>query len=99
MSKEDLWKFLELIKADASVSDRISKASSLEELVEIASENNLQLTLDELAESIGALSSDIKALSDLDLESMSGGRPTRSATCYKTGCGQATNTCAPECKK
>ena len=70
MSEEQLSAFLEQVKADTSLQDKLKAAASPEAAVEIAKEAGFAIT----AEDIQSMQSPTAELSDEELEEASGGQ-------------------------
>ena len=81
MSEEQLNAFLEKVKADTSLQEKLNGAADSDAVVEIAKEAGFSIT----AEDIQSMQSATAELSDEDLEVASGGRggcQTRSMSCW-----------------
>ena len=77
MSEEQLKAFLEKVKGDTSLQDKLKAAASPEAVVEIAKDEGFAIT----AEDIQSMqSATVMELSDEELEGASGGR-RRTASC------------------
>jgi predicted ribosomally synthesized peptide with nif11-like leader len=72
MSKEQLKAFLEKVKGDTSLQEKINAAASPDAAVEIAKEAGFSIT----AEDIQSMQSSTIELSDAELESSAGGGGT-----------------------
>ena len=69
MSKEQLLAFLEKVKADTSLQEKLKAAASPEAAVEIAQEAGFSIT----SEDIQSMQSEVRELSDEELEGAAGG--------------------------
>ena len=69
MSEEQLKAFLEKVKADTNIQEKLKAAASPEAAIEIAKEAGFAIT----AEDIQSMQSSTKELSDEELEGASGG--------------------------
>ena len=83
MSEEQLKAFLEAVKADAGLQEKLNAATDADAAVAIAKEVGFMISADELqrAQAVG------EELSDEELESVSGGglqAPRTKADCYPT---------------
>ena len=79
MSEEQLKAFLEKVKADTNIQEKLKAAGSNEAAIEIAKEAGFSIN----AEDIQSMQSSTVELSDEELEGASGGRPVSRLT----GCG------------
>ena len=70
MSKEQLLAFLEKVKADTSLQEKLKAAASPEAAIEIAKEAGFSITSDD----IQSMQSEPVELSDEELEGAAGGR-------------------------
>ena len=70
MSEEQLKAFLEKVKADTSLQEKLKAAASPDAVVEIAKEAGFAIT----AEDIQSMQSQSRELSDEQLEGAAGGR-------------------------
>ena len=77
MSEEQLNAFLEKVKADTSLQDKLKAAASPEAAIEIAKDAGFAIT----AGDIQSMQSATVKLSDEELEGASGGRSTPTARC------------------
>ena len=83
MSEEQLKAFLEMVKADTSIQEKLKAAASPEAAIEIAREAGFAIT----AEDIQSMQSATVELSDEELEGAAGGR--RRCRCDSWWCTQA----------
>ena len=82
MSKEQLKAFLEKVKSDSSLQEKLKAAGSPEAVVEIAKAAGFAIT----AEDIQSMQSATVELSDEELEGAAGGyAQARSVGCAQTG--------------
>ena len=86
MSEEQLSAFLEQVKADTSLQDKLKAAASPEAAVEIAKEAGFAIT----AEDIQSMQSPTAELSDEELEGAAGGGffpgwPSHGGSCHPCG--------------
>ena len=87
MSEEQLNAFLEKIKADTSLQEKLKAAANADAVLTIAKEAGYKISADDLknAQSV--------ELSELELENLSGGGTTSGGyykygtNCYTCGCG------------
>ncbi len=84
MSEEQLKAFVEKVKADTSLQEKIKAAASPEAAIEIAKEAGFLIT----AEDIQSMQSSTVELSDEELEGAAGGRAPVGVTGW-VGCGAA----------
>ena len=73
MSEEQLKAFLEKVKGDTSLQDRLNAAASPDAAIEIAKEAGFAIT----AEDIQSMQSATTELSDAELEGVAGGNNTK----------------------
>ena len=89
MSEEQLKAFLEKVKGDTSLQEKLKAAASPEAALEIAKEAGFSIT----AEDMQSMQSETVELSNEELENIAGGRrnPNQCGTCapYQSNC-QAT---------
>ena len=78
MSEEQLKAFLEKVKADTSLQEKLKAAASPEAALEIAKDGGFSIT----AEDIQSTQSDTVELSEEQLERATGGNLTGSVACY-----------------
>ena len=69
MSKEQLKAFLEKVKTDTSLQEKLKAAASPEAAIEIAKEAGFSIT----SEDIQSMQSEVRELSDEELEGAAGG--------------------------
>ena len=81
MSEEQLKDFLEKVKADTSLQEKLNAAASPEAVTEIAREAGFVITL----EDIQSMQSELVELSDEELEGAAGGRATVRRACRDRG--------------
>ena len=81
MSEEQLKAFLEKVKADASLQDKLKAATSPEAAIDIAKKAGFLIN----SEDIQSMQSETAELSDEDLEGAAGGRKFPGATDAHTG--------------
>ena len=82
MSEEQLKAFLETVKTDTSLQEKLKAAASPEAAVEIAKEAGFVIT----AEDIQSMQSATVELSDEELEGAAGGRLTYAMSCLRMNC-------------
>jgi predicted ribosomally synthesized peptide with nif11-like leader len=96
MSEEQLKAFLEAVKADAGLQEKLSAAADADAVVAIAKAAGFVISVKELEAAVSARAGE---LSDEDLESVAGGGFT-GATCMNASCNvPCTETEVSWCKK
>ena len=80
MSEEQLKAFLEKVKADTNLQEKLKTASDADAVVSLAKEEGFTISVDDLKNAQSKLK-----LSDEELEGMAGGGPNPS-WCRVTGC-------------
>jgi predicted ribosomally synthesized peptide with nif11-like leader len=88
MSEEQLKAFLEKVKADASLQEKLKGAKTLEEVISIAKENGHEFTADALDQSLQFSIDKVSELTDEDLEYVAGGKKGPFAS-WLLPCGKA----------
>ena len=83
MSEEQLKAFLERVKADTSLQEKLKAAASPEAVLEIANEAGFSIT----AEDIQSMQSSTVELSDEELEGAAGGTARSKAQLGVNSCG------------
>ena len=81
MSEEQLKAFLEKVKSDTSLQEKLKAAASPEAAIEIAKDGGFSIT----AEDIQSTQSETVELSEEQLERANGGNLTGSLQCYLDG--------------
>ena len=84
MSEEQLNAFLEKVKGDTSLQDKLNAATTPGAAVEIAKEAGFSIT----AEDIQSMQSETVELSDEELEGAAGGRGRDISFCWLRSCSQ-----------
>jgi predicted ribosomally synthesized peptide with nif11-like leader len=81
MSEEQLKAFLEAVKADIGLQEKLSVAKDVDAVVAIAKAAGFAISGDELKSAISAEANQARELSDKELESVCGGAGTQGDSC------------------